>query len=140
MKPSLSLACLAVAAVAFPLHASRAEGPYDGNWYVDAGPAGGNGLSERSGGCESVRIPFMVKDNQISGTLQASAYGTGRVTEGSGSSGTPISGAVAPDGSFTSTWQSYTAKGKLTADGKAQMAWDGICGPRTATGGRVKEQ
>jgi hypothetical protein len=139
MKPSLSLLCLAFAAVAFPLNASRAEGPYDGNWFVDAGPAGTTG-QEQSGGCEAVRIPFMVKDNQITGSLQSSAYGTGRVTEGSGSSGTPISGAVAPDGSFTSIWQSYTAKGKLSADGKAQMAWTGICGPRTATGGRVKEQ
>lgn len=138
MKPLLSVLCLALAAAAFPLNAARAEGPYDGNWYVDAGPAGGNGYSENSGGCESVRIPFMVKDNQISGTLAKSAYGTGRVTEGSGSSGSPMTGAVAPDGTFTATWENYTGKGKLSGD-KAELSWDGICGPRTATGARVKE-
>jgi hypothetical protein len=115
-----------------------ATGPYDGSWYVDAAAAQNAGSSERSSGCEPVRLPFRVVDNQISGSLQRSPYGTGRVEGGSGSSAAPIAGTVHPDGTFTAQWGSYRGTGKLSGN-TAELSWNGECGPRKATGGRAKE-
>ena len=116
----------------------NAERRSDGSWYVDAPAAQNAGTSERSSGCEPVRLPFKVVDNQITGSLQRAPYGTGRVEGGSGSTATPISGTVQADGSFTTQWENYRGTGKL-AGNTAEMSWSGECGPRKATGGRAKE-
>ena len=137
MKWTLATIALTAAALALPVLPAHAAGAYDGSWYLDAAPAQAIG-SEKPSGCEAVRIPFQVVDNQIKGTLQRAPYGTGRVEAGSGSSASPISGTVQPDGSFTASWESYHATGKLSGN-KAEMAWKGECGPRTASGGRAKE-
>lgn len=137
MARSLAMMSLAIATLALPLPA-LAAGPYDGSWYVDAPAAQNAGTSERSSGCEPVRLPFKVVDNQISGSLQRSPYGTGRVEGGAGSSAAPISGTVQPDGSFTANWESYRGAGKLSGNA-AELSWNGECGPRKATGGRDKE-
>ena len=129
---------LAAAVVVAPLFAAHAAGQYDGNWFVDAPSAQNAGTTERSSGCEPVRIPFTVADNKISGSLQRAPYGTGRVESGTGKAATPFTGTVAPDGSITAAWESYKATGKLSGN-TAQLKWKGECGERVATGGRAKE-
>ena len=136
MKRTLTMMTLLAAAL--PLLSAHAAGQYDGNWYVDAPAAQNIGTSERSSGCEPVRLPFRVVDNQIQGSLQRAPYGTGRVEAGSGSSAAPIMGTVQPDGSFTAQWESYKGTGKLSGN-TAELKWMGECGPRVATGGRSKE-
>jgi hypothetical protein len=84
-----------------------------------------------------VRLPFQIADNKITGSLQRAPYGTGRVEQGSGSSATPITGTVQPDGTFNAQWQNYKGTGKLSGD-QAELKWNGECGPRVATGGRAK--
>jgi hypothetical protein len=135
MKRMVSWISLSIVALA--VSPAIAAGPYDGSWYVDAPAAQNIGTSERSSGCEPVRLPFMVTDNKITGSLQRAPYGTGRVEEGSGSSASPITGTVQPDGTFVASWQSYRGTGKLSGD-QAELKWNGECGPRVATGGRAK--
>ena len=137
MERTLTSVSLAVAAIAFPMLSAYAAGQYDGNWYVDAPAAQNVGTSERSSGCEAVRIPFKVTDNQVTGNLQRAPYGTGRVEQGSGSSSAPLSGTIQPDGTVNAQWESYRATGKLSGD-TAEIRWTGECGPRVATGGRAK--
>lgn len=127
---------LAAAFAVTPILAAHAAGQYDGNWFVDAPSAQNAGTSERSSGCEPVRIPFTVSDNKISGSLQRAPYGTGRVESGSGKASAPISGTVAPDGTIKAQWESYKATGKLSGN-SAQLKWRGECGERVATGGRA---
>jgi hypothetical protein len=126
-------ASLAAALVALPMATAHAAGQYDGNWFVDAPSAQNAGTTERSSGCEPVRIPFTVTDNKINGSLERSTYGTGRVEAGKGS---PITGTVAPDGTINAQWQNYKATGKLSGN-TAQLKWRGECGERVATGGRA---
>jgi hypothetical protein len=136
MKRTPASISLIVAAFALPMSWAQAAGPYDGAWYVDA-PAAQTTGAERPSGCDSVRLPMQVTDNKITGNLQRAPYGTGRVEAG-GSSASPITGTVQPDGTFTAQWESYHATGKLSGD-KAEMTWKGECGPRVATGGRAKQ-
>jgi hypothetical protein len=138
MKGTLTTISLAVAALALPLLPAHAAGPYDGSWYVDAAPAAQTSSSDVPAGCDAVRLPFKVVDNQITGSLQRAPYGTGRVEGGSGSSAAPITGTVQPDGTFTAQWQNYHGTGKLSGN-TAELSWKGECGPRMATGGRAKE-
>ena len=138
MAWTLRSVSLAAAVVVAPLFAANAAGQYDGNWYVDAPSAQNAGTTERSSGCEPVRIPFTVADNKITGSLQRAPYGTGRVETGTGKGATPFTGTVAPDGSITASWESYKATGKLSGN-TAQLKWKGECGERVATGGRSKE-
>lgn len=126
----------ACAVVALPIAAALAAGPYDGTWQFDAAPAGQTySATERSSGCEGLRLRFTVKDSQIHGQLARSPYGGGRVTEG-GRGATPVSGTVNPDGTFRAEWQKFKATGKLSGE-NAEMRWRGTCGERVATGGRV---
>ncbi len=134
---STSLA-IAVAALAVATLPAPAAGSFDGDWYVDAAPAAQTSSSSVPAGCDAVRLPFKVTDNKITGSLQRAPYGTGRVEQGSGSSATPITGTVKPDGTFTADWASYHGSGKLSGD-KAELTWKGECGERTATGGRSKQ-
>ena len=134
MLTSIPIAVAALAASLLPAHAA---GQYDGMWIVDAPPAGQSQPTERSSGCEAVRIPFQIVDNKVSGSLQRSPYGTGRVEAGKGR-GSPITGTVHPDGTVDAQWQSYRVTGKLAGD-DAEVRWTGECGPRVATGGRVTE-
>jgi hypothetical protein len=135
MKRMVSWIAMSIVAVA--VSPAMAAGQYDGNWYVDAAPAAQTSSSDVPAGCDAVRLPFMVTDNKITGSLQRAPYGTGRVEEGSGSSASPITGTVQPDGTFVANWQNYHGTGKLSGD-HAELKWNGECGPRTATGGRAK--
>jgi hypothetical protein len=137
MNRLLIAASLALAAGAMPQLASAA-GPYDGTWYVDAAQAGGQGAAEGGArsGCEPVRLMFQVEDNKIIGSMRRSAYGGGRVEQSTGRGSSPVSGTVAPDGTFNAQWEKYAANGKFTAN-KVEMKWKGTCGPRTAMGGRA---
>jgi hypothetical protein len=136
MKPILTSISIVVATMAaIP---AIAAGPYDGSWYVDAAPAAQTSSSDVPAGCDAVRLPFRVVDNQIVGSLQRAPYGTGRVEAGSGSSASPITGTVQPDGTFNANWAGYHGKGKLSGD-RAELSWNGECGPRLATGGRDKQ-
>jgi hypothetical protein len=126
---------LAIAVLVLALPRAQAAGPYDGDWFVDAGPAGQAQPTAESSGCDAVRIEFRVIDDRVTGNLRRSPYGTGRVESGEG--GPPISGTVQPDGTVNAQWQSYRATGKLTGD-RAEVRWNGECGPRVATGGRAE--
>jgi hypothetical protein len=137
MKQTLTSIAFAAAALALPMVSADAAGPYDGNWYVDAAPAGQSSTSDVPAGCDAVRLPFQITDNKITGSLQRAPYGTGRVEQGSGSSAAPITGTVQPDGTFNAQWQNYKGTGKLSGD-QAELKWNGECGPRVATGGRAK--
>jgi len=136
MNRPLIAASLALAALAVPRLAGAA-GPYDGTWQVDAAPAGGAGAAtEGPSGCEGLRLQFDVKDNQVIGSMRRSPYGGGRVEQSTGRGSSPVSGTVAPDGTFNAQWENYRATGKLSGN-KAELHWSGTCGPRTAMGGRV---
>jgi hypothetical protein len=133
----LLISLSAVTLTALPILPAVAAGPYDGTYQVVAGPAGNPGTNTTGNAqCEGIQLQFQVVDNQLVGSLARSPYGGNRVSS-SGMGATPISGTVQPDGSFTSKWESYTATGKLTHDGKAEMRWSGQCGPRVASGGRA---
>lgn len=114
-----------------------AAGPYDGTYTIVAGPAGNPGTNTTGEAqCEAIQLQFQVVNNQLVGQLARSPYGGNRVSS-SGQGATPISGTVQPDGSFAAKWQSYSATGKLSHDGKAEMRWSGQCGTRVATGERA---
>lgn len=132
MKSIVTSVSIAVAALAAT--PAVAAGQFDGDWYVDAAPAGQAQPTQESSGCEAVRIQFRIVDNQVKGNLRRGAYGTGNVESGEG--GPPITGTVQPDGTVNAQWESYRATGKLTGD-RAEVKWKGECGPRVATGGRV---
>lgn len=136
MNRLLIAASIALAVGAMPQFAGAA-GPYDGNWYVDAAGQGGAGAgTEGPSGCEAARLHFQVQDNKIIGSMRRSPYGGGRVEESTGRGSSPVSGTVAPDGTFNAQWEKYTATGKFNGN-KVEMHWKGTCGPRTAMGGRA---
>ena len=119
-----------------PAQAAGVPGPYDGTWEVDA-PAAGSGTTVAGfQACAPLRLRFDVKNSQIIGSIGRATSGVGVQVSQTGADQTPMSGTVAADGTFTSTWENYTANGKLGADNKAEMHWTGTCGPRTALGGR----
>ena len=126
---------IAVAAFAIPVVPAEAAGPYDGTWIVDAAPAGQAQPTAQSSGCDAVRIEVQIVDDRVTGHLRRSPYGTGRVQSGEG--GPAITGTVQPDGTLNAQWQSYRVTGKLTGD-KAEVRWNGECGLRVATGGRLE--
>jgi hypothetical protein len=137
MKPMLNSMSLAIAALLATTLPGYAAGPYDGTWVADAPAAGGVGAgTEVPTGCQAVRIPFKVTDNRISGNLERSTYGTGRVQPSPTGQGSPITGTVQPDGTFNAQWQNYRATGRF-AGNKVEIHWSGECGQRVATGTRV---
>jgi hypothetical protein len=136
MNRGLIAASIALAALAVPQLAGAA-GPYDGTWQVDAAPQGGIGAAtEGQSGCVGLRLQFDIKDNQVVGSMRRAPYGEGNVENATGRGSRPVSGNVAPDGTFNAQWERYEATGKLSGD-KVEMHWKGECGPRTAMGGRV---
>ena len=130
------LMSIAAAALAAPMSSAIAAGQWDGMWIVDAPPAGQSQPTASSSGCDAVRIPVQVSGDKITGSLQRSPYVTGRVEGGTGKNATPLTGTIAPDGSVTAKWQNYPATGKLSGE-NAEVKWNGECGPRVATGGRI---
>ena len=147
MKRSM-LRCLAVGVAAAGLFSSAprvvAADSNDGNWVFDFPQAGGI----RSGdvgqqACPAFRVPAQIADNQISGSAGRAASGSGsgaiRGTGGEGSSGSPITGQVGPDGSLHAMWQNYAVTGKL-GDGHGQVSIAQTqCGPRNGTAVRVSQ-
>lgn len=135
MIRALAASLPAIVLLAAPLSA-KAAGPYDGTWQVDAPSAGQRGAATQLGRCEALRLRFTVRDNQIHGSLARSPHAPSRVTESEGRGAAPVVGTVQPDGVITAKWQDYDVTGKFTGD-KAEVRWNGACGPRVATGGRV---
>ena len=83
--------------------------------------------------CPDFRIPFQIRDNQITGNYARSVSNEIVASP----KGTPMQGNVGPDGSFTLRWQAYNVSGKIT--GSTLVAtWRGQCGTRSATGTRVQ--
>lgn len=120
---------------------ASAAGPYDGNWVMTSGQVGGQ--DETGFKCPAIRLPFEIKDNQISGHWEYVQTGPGIPTveavSDNGKSNrdaAAFTGNVNPDGTFTAKWMSFQTTGKLTGD-KLEMSWRGECGPRMATGGRA---
>lgn len=86
--------------------------------------------------CSAFRLPFEIKNNQVVGTLTRS---TARPTEIIASRrGTPVKGSVLEDGTFAVQWQNFNIAGKITGDTLVAY-WNGQCGPRSATGSRVRQ-
>jgi len=107
-----------------------AAGPYDGNWVLDAPPAGGAIGSEGQYTCPAIRIPFTVADGKVVGDLHRTADGA--VVSGKASNSSPLSGAVGADGSASVSWQNFHVTGKLNGSA-GSASWAGECGPRTGT-------
>lgn len=130
---SVSVAVVVLAAGVLPAHAA---GSYDGSWYVDAQAADQSQPAQEASGCEALRIPFTVKDNRVSGSLQHRRYGEGFEPGDGGPSAAPLIGTVQADGTLTAEWNTRRFTGKLSGD-KAEVRWSGECGARVATGGRA---
>jgi hypothetical protein len=133
----LGTAALLAIATAFVVPgASRAAGSFDGNWVLNASGSGGR-LSQEGGSqvCSDFRLPFQIRDNQISGNYARSPSSPSEIV--ASPRGTPMKGNVMPDGTFNMQWERYNVTGKIT--GNALVAtWTGQCGPRSATGTRVQ--
>jgi hypothetical protein len=115
----------------------RAAGQFDGNWVLNAKGSGGMTSQEGSGGtsCSDFRIPFQITDNQIAGKYSRSTSNPTEIV--ASPTGTPLSGSVQPDGTFTMKWEAYNVSGKI-AGNTLTATWRGQCGERTATGTRVQ--
>jgi hypothetical protein len=124
------------AAVALALYALPAQSatPYDGEWVIDAPPAGGAIGAEGQYSCPALRMPFAVKDGQVIGDLHRTATGT--IETGKSSNSAPVTGSVSGDGSVSVTWENFHVSGKL-AGNSGTVNWAGECGPRTATATKV---
>jgi hypothetical protein len=123
---------MAVAVYAMP---ARAAGPFDGNWVIDAPPAGGAIGAEGEYTCPALRLPFTVKDGQVIGDLHRTATGT--VESGKSSNSAPVTGSVSAAGEVSVTWEAFKASGKLSGS-TGSVSWAGECGPRTATAQKVQ--
>lgn len=126
-----TVASVAVAAFALPAYAA---GPFDGNWVIDAPPAGGAIGAEGQYTCPALRLPFTVRDGQVIGDLHRTATGT--IEAGKASNSAPVTGSVGTDGSVNVTWQNFHATGKLSGS-SGEVGWAGECGPRQATATKV---
>ncbi len=129
-------ALLAIATAFVSPTVGRAAGPFDGNWVINA--AGSGGRTPESGNdqaCSDFRLPMQISDNMISGTYARSPSTPTEIVPSP--TGSPMTGTVQPDGSFTMQWQSFNVTGKIS--GNALVAnWSGQCGPRLAQGSRVQ--
>ena len=129
-------AFLAIATTFVSPGIGRAAGPFDGNWVINA--AGSGGRTPESGNdqtCSDFRLPMQITDNKISGKYSRSPSTPNEIMPSP--TGSPMTGTVQPDGSFTMHWQSFNVTGKIT--GNALVAnWSGQCGPRSAQGTRVQ--
>ena len=127
-----TVAAISVAAYALPAHSAS---PYDGEWIIDAPPAGGAIGAEGQYTCPALRLPFQVKDGRVVGDLHRTADGT--VEAGKTSTSAPVTGSVAGDGGVTVTWENFHVSGKLNGN-SGTVNWAGECGPRTATATKVQ--
>jgi hypothetical protein len=131
-----TVALLAVTTAIISPGIVRAAGPFDGNWVLSAAGAGGR-QGELGGdtACSDFRIPFRINDNQIAGTYSRSTSNPTEVV--ASPTGTPMTGSVQPDGTFTMRWEAYNLSGKI-AGNTMTATWRGQCGERSATGTRVQ--
>ena len=116
----------------------RAAGQFDGNWVISAVGTGGRTTQEGGGGgaaCSDFRIPFQISNNQIAGKLARSTTDPTEVVPSP--TGSPMTGSVKPDGTFTLKWEAYNVTGKITGN-TLTATWRGQCGQRSATGTRVQ--
>jgi hypothetical protein len=116
----------------------RAAGPFDGNWVLSATGAGGRTSQEGGGGgtaCSDFRIPFQISDNRIAGKYARSNSNPTEIV--ASPTGSPLTGSVQPDGTFTMKWEAYDVSGKITGN-TLTATWRGQCGQRSATGTRVQ--
>jgi hypothetical protein len=134
MAKHLAAAVLLAALALSPLAVRAAQ--FDGKWVVDF-PA--VTVRDIRHGCSEMRVVAVVKDNQITATLERERDNLNEVENSTEPRAEPLTGTVGPDGSFTAQWESYVITGKLSgAGGEAQVA--GSCGPRTGTAVRVEAQ
>jgi hypothetical protein len=125
-----------VAAVALAVYAMPAQAAsFDGNWVMDAPPAGGAIGAEGQYTCPAIRIPFSVKDGRVMGDVHRTATGT--VEAGKTSNSGPITGTVGPDGGASVSWENFHFTGKLNGN-SGTANWAGECGPRTGTVTKVQ--
>jgi len=128
------LTTVAAAALAFYALPALAATPYDGQWIIDAPPAGGAIGAEGQYTCPALRMPFSVKDGQVIGDLHRTATGT--IESGKSSNSAPVTGSVSGDGNVSVTWENFHVSGRLSGN-SGTVNWAGECGPRTATATKV---
>jgi len=129
-----TIASVAVVAVALTTLPARAAGPFDGEWVIDAPPAGGAIGAEGQYTCPALRLPFTVSNGEVIGDLHRTAQN--EIVAGKASNSSPVTGTVSPDGAVSVTWQNFHASGKLSGS-SGQVGWAGECGPRTATATKI---
>jgi len=132
---SASVACAAAFAVAVSAPPARAAGAYDGTWVIDI-PASVQG-NLTTAACPALRLQVKIADSQVSASLERVPSGTSNTVEnGTARNATPLTGAVAQDGTVVAQWEGFKANGKLAGDNGA-VTVIGQCGPRNATAIRV---
>lgn len=133
-----TVALLAIATAFVSPGIVRAAGQYDGNWVINAAGAGGRISQEGGGGgtaCSDFRLPFQISNNQITGKYARSPSTPTEIV--ASPTGSPMTGTVQPDGTFTMKWEAYDVSGKITGN-TLVATWRGQCGTRSATGTRVQ--
>src|SRR5690242_925018 len=114
-------------------------GQFDGNWVLNAAGAGGRTSQEGGGGgtaCSDFRIPFQISNNQIVGKYARSSSDPTEIV--ATPTGSPMTGSVQPDGTFTMKWEAYNVSGKISGN-TLTATWRGQCGQRSATGTKVSQ-
>lgn len=133
LKPILGVGVIAALMVP-PLPVKAAQ--FDGTWVVDFPPVT---VSQKRSGCMEMRVVAVVKENQISATLERDSLNPREVKNGTEPEAEPLTGTVAADGTFTARWENFSISGKLSSGGgDAQV--QSSCGPRTGTIVRVEAQ
>jgi len=123
-------AAAALVTVALPAHLAQAKGDFDGTWQIDVAAAG---KMDRSGAyqCPPLHVTLEVLDGKFTGYLER-AY-RGKVLNAYDQGATAVTGAVDNSGAVNLNWETIAATGLATKNHIA-VAWQGICGPRTAVG------
>jgi len=129
------LCALAGAAIA-PAPPAWAMGPYDGTWIVDLPANNGPSFGNANSACPALRLRILVKDNQLSASLQRVPGAPNVVENSADPNATPVTGSVRPDGSVEAKWGNYVATGTL-AGANTAVTVQGTCGSRTGTAVRI---
>src|SRR5215469_6528528 len=112
-----TIALLTIATAVVLPGIGRAAGPYDGSWVLAAAGAGGRTSQEGGGGgtaCSDFRIPFQISNNQITGKYSRSTSDPTEIV--ASPTGSPLTGSVQPDGTFSMKWEAYNVSGKITGN------------------------
>lgn len=117
----------------------RAAGPFDGSWVIDSPEMRGRFTGSESGAlaCQSLHIPFQIRNNEISSNVAPSASDPTRTTSDLSQTLSVVNGNVQPDGFFALRWGRDEIDGKITGNTLVAQ-WRSQCGTRSVQGRRVQ--